>query len=145
MSQYLIDRIQSAPNIEVLTHREIASLEGDDADGLRQVTCVSRSGEETLSWPIRNLFLFTGADPDRSLFTGLSLAVDAAGFILTGAAASESVGEPRRGSSALSLQTSASGVFAVGDIRAGSVKRVGAAIGEGAAAVSQIHRYLATH
>jgi thioredoxin reductase (NADPH) len=144
MSQYLVDRIESAPNIEVLAQREVAALDGDEQQGLCQVSWADRNGANPETAPIRNLFLFTGADPERGLFQDVALAVDAAGFIVTGEAARAGDGATRSGaSSRLSLETSASGVFAVGDIRAGSVKRVGAAIGEGAAAVAQIHRYLA--
>jgi thioredoxin reductase (NADPH) len=143
MSRYLIDRIAALANIELLTGREISELDGDEASGLRQVTCVDRRDNASQTWPIRDLFLFTGAEPELGFLGGFSLALDSAGFVVTGAAAraKRTSSEPRM---PLELETSAPGVFAVGDVRAGSVKRVGGAIGEGAAAVSQIHQYLAT-
>jgi thioredoxin reductase (NADPH) len=86
---------------------------------------------------IRNLFLFIGADPDTRWLEGCGVTMDANGFILTGAdVASTGAPAPRP------LETSAPGVFAVGDVRAGSVKRAGGAIGEGAAVVAQIHHHL---
>ena len=86
---------------------------------------------------IRNVFLFVGADPETSWLEGCGVERDSYGFVLTGSAS--------RGSSGLSaaLESSVPGVFAVGDVRSGSVKRVGAAIGEGAAVVALIHQHLA--
>ena len=88
---------------------------------------------------LRNLFLFVGADPETGWLEGCGVAVDAHGFVLTGAAA----GRHDDGRMPAPLETSMPGVFAVGDVRSGSVKRVGGAIGEGAAAVAQIHQFLA--
>ena len=88
---------------------------------------------------LRNLFLFVGADPETRWLEGCEVAVDRHGFVLTGTA----LGAPRDGVQAAALESSIPGVFAVGDVRSGSVKRVGGAIGEGAAAVAQIHQYLA--
>ena len=89
--------------------------------------------------PIRNLFLFVGADPETEWLKGCGVAFDANGFVLTGSACGIS---KARNPSAL-LESAVPGVFAVGDVRSGSVKRVGAAIGEGAAVVALIHQYLA--
>src|SRR5262249_28500103 len=86
---------------------------------------------ERQTHPIRHVFLFLGADPSTDWLKECDVAVDDRGFVTTG-------DDP-----ALSLQTSVAGVFAIGDVRAGSVKRVGAAIGEGAAVVAQIHAFLA--
>jgi thioredoxin reductase (NADPH) len=83
------------------------------------------------------LFLFTGADPVAAWLNGTGIPIDANGFIRTGT----DVGSTER--SALPLETGVEGVFAVGDVRCGSVKRVGAAIGEGAAVVAQLHTYRA--
>ena len=86
---------------------------------------------------IAHLFLFTGADPVTARLTGSGIPIDEKGFIRTGA----DVGSTER--SPLPLETGVEGVFAVGDVRCGSVKRVGAAIGEGAAVVAQLHTFLA--
>jgi len=85
---------------------------------------------------MRNLFLFIGADPNTDWLGGSGVALDAKGFVLTGGDA----GGGRNG-----LQTSHPGVFAIGDARAGSTKRVAAAVGEGAQVVAAIHQYLAVH
>src|SRR5271166_5261180 len=83
--------------------------------------------------PIRHLFLFIGADPNTRWLSGSGVALDSKGFVLTGADA----GENRR-----SLETSRRGVYAIGDIRSGSVKRVASAVGEGAQVVAALHAYL---
>ena len=130
MSSYLIERISATPNIELHTHSEIVALEGDD-DGLKQVRIRnSRSGEE-IDCDTGRVFLFIGADPNTGWLGGCGVEVDSHGFIRTGFNA------------ALPLQTSVPGVFAIGDVRAGSTKRVAAAVGEGAAVVAQIHQFLA--
>ncbi len=133
MSRYLIDRIQGLPNVEVVTGAEIAALEG--ADGvLETVTWRDRrSGAETRR-PARFLFSFIGAEPNTDWLTASGLRVDARGFVCTGADA---------GDERLPLETSRRGVFAVGDVRANSVKRVAAAVGDGAQVVAAIHAYLA--
>ena len=125
MSRYLIDRIAGLPNVEVLTRTQITALHGDGG-GLEAVTWSGPDGER--SAPIRNVFLFVGADPASDWLGGCAVDLDAKGFILTGQGAAHP------------LETSRRGIFAVGDVRSGSVKRVGGAIGEGAAVVAQIHR-----
>jgi thioredoxin reductase (NADPH) len=143
MSKYLIDRIASKPNIELLTEREIVGLEGDDS-GLGAITWSHRSANASETREIRNLFLFVGAEPEIGFIGACPIAVDAAGFVLTGEAAQRArAAMGARPASA--LETSVAGVFAVGDVRSGSVKRVGGAIGEGAAAVAQIHQHLTAH
>ena len=87
---------------------------------------------------LRNLFLFIGAEPATEWLRGC-VEMDSLGFVRTGVAAGPAGARPRA-----SLETNAPGVFAVGDVRSGSVKRVGGAIGEGAAAVAMIHHVLAT-
>jgi len=139
MSRYLIDRIEAAPNIELHPHTSLVRLIGEPAEGLNGATWRDhRSGDEH-DCPARNIFLFVGADPETGWLEGCGVAVDKHGFVLTGAAASG--GFPAR--PAAPLESSVPGVFAVGDVRSGSVKRVGGAIGEGAAAVAQIHQHLA--
>jgi thioredoxin reductase (NADPH) len=139
MSRYLIDRIEATPNIELRPHTEMTRLHGDTRAGLDAVSWRDhRTGIEEQR-AMRNVFLFVGADPETRWLEGCQVRVDRNGFVLTGAAASM----PADGFQPAPLETSVRGVFAVGDVRSGSVKRVGGAIGEGAAAVAQIHQYLA--
>jgi len=139
MSRYLIDRIEATPNIELHPHTELVTLHGDPATGLDGATWRSRKTGEEYDCPARNIFLFVGAEPETTWLAGCDVAVDRHGFVLTGPAASG--GFPAR--PAAPLESSVPGVFAVGDVRSGSVKRVGGAIGEGAAVVAQIHQHLA--
>jgi len=131
MSQYLIDRIAGIANIELRTRTEISCLTGPQQSGLESVTWRHRDTKQEEARPIRHVFLFLGADPTTEWLKDCGVAVDDKGFVTTG------------NGSGLPLQTSVPGVFAIGDVRAGSVKRVGGAIGEGAAAVAQIHAFLA--
>ena len=131
MSKYLIDRIAATPNIELLTHTQISGLSGSRESGVESVTWHSRNSGHTETRPIRHVFLFLGADPTTDWLKHCDVAVDGKGFVTTAHDLT------------LPLQTSVPGVFAIGDVRAGSVKRVGGAIGEGAAVVAQIHAYLA--
>lgn len=136
MSKYLIDRIKALPNVSLHVGKEIVSLDGDGA-GLRSATFREiRSGTEKLL-PLRHLFLFIGADPNAEWLKGC-VNTDDKGFIVTGVSFDGEAGRQPH-----SLETSVPGVFAIGDVRAGSTKRVGAAIGEGAAVVAQIHQVLA--
>ncbi|WP_454831680.1 FAD-dependent oxidoreductase [Pseudoxanthomonas wuyuanensis] len=137
MSRYLIDRIAALPNVELHTGTEIVALEGDAEHGLQAAVFRDRVDGSTHRCPLRHVFLFIGADPNTGWVEGC-VQLDAAGFVVTGA----DVGEHTL---ALGLQTDRPGVFAIGDVRAGSVKRVAAAVGEGAAVVAQIHQYLAHH
>jgi len=136
MSKYLIDRIKALPNVTLYTNSEIAAL-GGDANGLASATFRNRATGEEKTYPLRHLFLFIGADPNAEWLKGC-VDTDDKGFVVTGAKFAADAG---RGPSP--LETSAPGVFAIGDVRAGSTKRVGAAIGEGAAVVAQIHQVLA--
>jgi len=131
MSRYLIDRIAALPNVELHAHTQIVALEGDRAQGLTAVRFRDRVSGRAHRRDLRHLFLFIGAEPNTAWLRGC-VDLDAKGFVLTGA-------KPD-----LPLQTSLPGVFAIGDVRAGSTKRVAAAVGEGAAVVAQIHRVLAT-
>jgi thioredoxin reductase (NADPH) len=135
MSHYLIERIGGTPNIELLTRTEIVGLEGTSA-GLERVRWRDgRTGQESTR-AIRNVFLFLGADPATDWLAGCGVETDRAGFVVTG-------GHCSQGTAANPLCTSVPGVFAAGDVRSASVKRVGAAIGEGAQVVAALHRYLA--
>jgi thioredoxin reductase (NADPH) len=130
MSKYLIDRIEATPNIELLTRTEIAGLEGSRTSGIESVTWRTTTTGKTETRPIRHVFLFLGAEPSTEWLKDCDVAVDGRGFVKT------------EQDLKLPLQTSVAGVFAIGDVRAGSVKRVGGAIGEGAAVVAEIHAYL---
>ena len=138
MSRYLIDRISNTSNIEVLTHTELCALRGDRGSGLVGASWRDRRDGSQCDCDIRHVFLFIGADPETRWLEGCGVATDANGFILTGPSAAVT-GAP----SPRALETSVPGVFAVGDVRAGSVKRVGGAIGEGAAVAAMIHQHLA--
>ncbi|ESX86042.1 FAD-dependent oxidoreductase [Mesorhizobium sp. LSHC412B00] len=129
MSRYLVERIEAQPNIEVLGETEIEALEGEGGN-LTQLRWRNPGGVETR--PIQHLFLFIGADPNTDWLAGCDIALDARGFVRTGA----DIGAGQ-------METSRSGVFAIGDVRSGSVKRVAAAVGEGAQVVAALHAYLA--
>ena len=139
MSRYLIDRIEATPNIELRPHSELAQLRGELPAGLAGVSWRDRRSGREEERALRHVFLFVGAEPETRWLDGCGVAVDAHGFVLTGAG----VGTTTDGFEPAPLETSIPGLFAVGDVRAGSVKRVGGAIGEGAAVVAQIHHHLA--
>jgi thioredoxin reductase (NADPH) len=138
MSRYLIDRIAASPSIELHTGMDLTVLHDDDHGRLAAASCTRRRNGEQRRFPVRNVFVFVGADPETEWLRGCGIALDSNGFVLTGSAASRS-----SDASPAALESSIPGVFAVGDVRAGSVKRVGGAIGEGAAVVALIHRHLA--
>ena len=144
MSQYLIDRIRASDNIEVLTNTEVVALYGSREKQLERVRWRNNvTGEETEK-PIRHVFLFIGADPETAWLKDSGIALDAKNYILTGSDIPSDVRRSNNGSGRpLPLETSARGVFAAGDVRSGSVKRVGAAIGEGAVAAAELHAALA--
>jgi thioredoxin reductase (NADPH) len=134
MSRYLIDRIEAAPNIDVMPHTEVVGLTGDGR--VERVRWRHRKTGTEDEAPIGNVFLFIGADPATAWLADCGVELDRAGFVITGK-------ECSAGHAENPLQSSIRGVFAVGDVRSGSVKRVGGAIGEGAQVVAAIHRYLA--
>jgi thioredoxin reductase (NADPH) len=137
MSRYLIERIEATPNIELVFNTEVVRLEGTDDASLERVRWRSRLSGEESTGEIRNLFLFVGADPATNWLEGCGVMVDRGNFVVTGAQCKKSDGQP-----ASALETSVPGVFAVGDVRSGSVKRVGGAIGEGAQVVAALHGFL---
>jgi len=134
MSQYLVDRIRSLPNVDTVVGCEVSALEG--SNGLLEAIDWRdrRSGEQNRR-AVRYLFSFIGAEPNTDWLAASGIKLDERGFVLTG----DDVGDRER----LPLETSRSGVFAVGDVRACSVKRVAASVGDGAQAVAAIHKYLA--
>jgi thioredoxin reductase (NADPH) len=159
MSRYLVQRIEENPNIEVHYHTEIVALDGDNH--LERVTWKDKSTGEISTHDIRHVFIMAGASPRTDWLKGC-IALDEKGFIVTGRDMNSGVGDAlpsdptpsakSNGSDVpqwplsrfpLMLETSLPGVFAVGDVRAGSVKRVASAVGEGAIAVHLVHRALA--
>ncbi len=138
MSRYLIERIAATSSIELHTHTELTALHGDDTPRLTSVTWRHKPSGAEETRPICNVFLFVGADPETRWLEGCPIALDANRFVLTGGSTRTHPG----GFVPASLESSVPGVYAVGDVRSGSVKRVGGAIGEGAAAVALIHKHL---
>jgi thioredoxin reductase (NADPH) len=143
MSRYLIQRIVENSAIELHYKTEIVALEGDSH--LEKVTWKDNATGQTSTHPIRHVFVMTGASPRTDWLAGC-LALDAKGFILTGRDFIEST-EKRAAWPLLRppfmLETSLPGVFAVGDVRAGNVKRVASAVGEGAISIHMVHQVLA--
>src|SRR6185503_14162733 len=143
MSRYLIRRIEEAPNIELHTHTEVVALEGNDH--LERVTWRNSQTGKTESHNISHLFSMTGAVPN-SAWLGECVVSDHAGFIKTGVELTPEdlvkAAWPLSRAPYL-LETSLPGVFAVGDIRSGNMKRVASAVGEGSIAVSFVHQVVA--
>ncbi len=131
MSQYLISRIESSPHITLYPDTEIDKLEGKAA--LEFVTWTNRKRGESVRKPISSVFVMVGAEPNSGWVYG-AVKLNAKGFVLTGGG---------WGFEATSFATSVPGIYAVGDVRAESVKRVASAVGEGSVVISDIHRYLA--
>jgi thioredoxin reductase (NADPH) len=131
MSRYLIDRIKATPNIELRVSTAVTGLSGDPDGTLTGVDMTSREKGNSQHVDVQHLFLFIGADPNTR-WLDQRIALDDKGFVKTGSDLK------------FPLQTSSPGVFAIGDVRYGSIKRVAAGVGEGAAVVAQIHAYLAS-
>ncbi len=141
MSRYLIRRIDESPNITVHTHTELVALEGDDC--LRSVTWRGPDGVEPHA--LKHVFLMIGAQPNTA-WLGDCVALDAKGFVKTGTdLGAEDLSTTRwsLGRAPFLFETNRHRVFAVGDVRSGSVKRVAAAVGEGSVCVQLVHRALA--
>jgi len=140
MSQYLIDRIKAIDNIEVLTRTEIVALYGSREKQLERVRWRNNVNGEETEKPIRHVFCFIGAEPATGWLRNSGIALDGKNFVLTGSDVPSGARPSNNGSDRpLSLETSVRGVFASGDVRSGSVKRVGAAIGEGAVVGAELH------
>ena len=135
MSRYLVDRIAALPNVAVHLSSELRGVEG--AGGKLEAVRwrPSKGGGEETRCRASQLFLFIGADPHTAWLAGSGVALDGNGFVRTGAEAGPGERHP--------LETSQPGVFAIGDVRCGSVKRVAAAVGEGAQVVAALHAFLA--
>jgi thioredoxin reductase (NADPH) len=143
MSQYLIRRIEECRDITLQFRAEIVRLDG--ARNLESVTWTNRDTGETETHPIRHIFSMTGANPNTAWLKSC-VALDSGGFIKTGAdLAADDLDSAawHLGRRPYLFETSVPGVFAVGDIRSGSVKRVASAVGEGSVVVQLLHRVLA--
>jgi thioredoxin reductase (NADPH) len=141
MSQYLVERVDADPNITLRTRTNVVALEGDET--VRAVHLDGPDGTSVLR--CAGVFSFIGADPSSGWLTGCA-ALDDQGFVLTDLSLTQDQlgqGWQTLGRSPLPFETSHPGLFAVGDLRSGSTKRVAAAVGEGSAAVRSVHRYLA--
>jgi thioredoxin reductase (NADPH) len=133
MSQYLISRIESSSHITLHTESEIVKLEGGSS--LECVTWINRKTGESTVKPIGSVFVMIGAEPNSGWLFG-TVRLDKKGFILTGGT---------DGFESTPYATSVPGMFAVGDVRSNSAKRVASAVGEGSVVISDVHRYLADH
>ncbi len=131
MSDYLVQRIERSDRISLHPHSEVSALAGDAS--LQSVTWTNRASGERTTRPARSIFVMIGAEPNTQWAAGC-LALDAQGFICTGAKAGADADSP--------YATSREGVYAVGDVRSGSVKRVASGVGEGSVVVQAIHRFL---
>ena len=133
MSQYLVSRIENSARITLYTESEIVSLQGQTS--LECVTWVNRITGQSTTKSIGSVFVMIGAEPNSGWLYG-TVRLDNKGFILTGG---------QDGFDTTPYATNVPGIFAVGDIRANSVKRVASAVGEGSVVISDVHRYLADH
>jgi thioredoxin reductase (NADPH) len=133
MSEYLISRIDKSPHITLYSDSEIESLDGNL--GLESVTWTNRKTGEKMTRPVTSVFVMIGAEPNSGWLFG-TVKLDKKGFVLTG---------PKDGFESTPYATSVPGMYAVGDVRSNSVKRVASAVGEGSVVISDVHRYLADH
>jgi thioredoxin reductase (NADPH) len=142
MSQYLIDQIKETPNIQLWTHASVAEVHGDTHLEEISVLCSDTTKVERV--PANAMFIFIGALP-RTDWLGGTIERDERGFLLTGPDAMQGGERPKGWAlerDPFLLETSVPGIFAVGDVRHGSVKRVASGVGEGSVAVQFIHQYL---
>ncbi len=144
MSRYLVDRIAATSNIHVHPSSELTALTPDDRGELTRVRWRDNRAGREQEMHVEHVFLFVGADPATEWLRGCGVTLDQKGFVKTGSDLTlEELVRAGRSDVPRSLETSVPGVFAIGDVRCGSVKRVGGAIGEGAVVVAQLHAYLA--
>ena len=145
LSAYLLDRINAAPNVRVMTNTEVTAIEG--AQTLERITLTNVRTGESHAFDTRWLFICIGGAPRTTWAADVGIVRDAAGYLVTGPDLSNGNASPSNWQldrSPYYLETNVPGVFAAGDVRHGSVKRCASAVGEGAMAVSFVHRYLAT-
>ena len=142
MSQYLIDQIAQTPNIQLEVNTRVVEVHG--GDHLEEISILCDHSGETSRIPATALFIFIGAEPKTAWLDGV-VERDSKGFILTGTSLLQD-GKPPKGWNAGRdpdlLETSVPGVFAVGDVRCGSTKRVASSVGEGSVAIQFVHQYL---
>jgi thioredoxin reductase (NADPH) len=132
MSDYLVRRIEGTGNITVHPYTEITALEGDPL--LQRVSWVDRNSGQSETRPVANLFVMIGAEPNTEWIADC-LSLDPKGFVVTGRdEQSRALSSP--------FATTQPGIFAVGDVRSGSVKRVASSVGEGSVVVQAIHQFL---
>jgi thioredoxin reductase (NADPH) len=134
MSRYLVDRIEGLGNVELVSKAQVTALEGEGGS-LAAIRWRAGNAAEEVRRPIRHLFLFIGAEPNTHWLSGSAVTLDEKGFVRTGS----DVASDRR-----PMETICRGVFAIGDVRSGSVKRVAAAVGEGAQVVAVLHAFRRT-
>ncbi|CAH1198180.1 Thioredoxin reductase [Candidatus Nitrotoga sp. BS] len=148
MSKYLIDRIGLLPNVTLYTESEIVAIEGSE-EGVSGVKWLNRKDGSKHTKSVQRIFLFVGADPNTDWLDSCGVELNDKGFVCTGIDLSPvdnvQLTHLKKDHHPLPLETSVAGVFAIGDARAGSTKRVAAAVGEGAAVVAQVHAWLASH
>jgi len=140
MSRYLVDQIEQDDRVDVLRHTTVCGLRGDD--GLDAVVLEDGQSGERRTVPAKALFVFIGASPHTDWLRG-SVAMDDKGFVVTGRDLQGDALARYADDRPLFLETSQPGIFAVGDVRAGSIKRVASAVGEGSMAVRLVHGRLA--
>ncbi|HEY1892554.1 MAG TPA: FAD-dependent oxidoreductase [Steroidobacteraceae bacterium] len=132
MSRYLCERIAAQPNIEILLETDVVDLQGENG-ALKSISSRDQRTGTITHRPLQHLFLFIGADPNTAWLGQCDVQVDAKGFVRA---------DPFAVDGRLPFQTNRAGIFAIGDIRSGSIKRVAAAVGEGAQIVPTLHQYL---
>jgi thioredoxin reductase (NADPH) len=132
MSRYLCERIAAQRNIEILLEHEVVELQGEHGE-LQSIAWANRRTGSVTRQPLHHLFLLIGADPNTAWLSHCDVELDDTRFVRA---------DPFAANGRLPFQTSRAGVFAIGDIRSGSIKRVAAAVGEGAQVVATLHRYL---
>ncbi|MGZ4342880.1 MAG: FAD-dependent oxidoreductase [Solirubrobacteraceae bacterium] len=140
MSRYLVDEIESNDRVEVVTHHEVVELKGDQE--LEAVVVTDTRTGEHRELPVKALFVFIGASPHTEWLRG-HVAMDEHGFLLTGSDVQDEQLSGFNGERPYFLETSQAGIFVVGDVHSGSVKRVASAVGEGSMAVRLVHQRLA--
>jgi thioredoxin reductase (NADPH) len=144
LSQYLLDRIYSTGNVRVMTESEVIELEGEE--NLRAITVVNRASGDPHRFLTRWLFVCIGGDPHTASADEVGIVRDEAGYLVTGSDVLNDCRHPGKwplNRTPFYLETNIPSVFAAGDVRHNSVKRLASAVGEGAMAVTFVHRYLA--
>ncbi|HTJ24987.1 MAG TPA: FAD-dependent oxidoreductase [Candidatus Limnocylindria bacterium] len=137
MSDYLVQQIRRAPNIEVRLGSEVVGIEGDEL--MERLTIRERANDAVETIPVKLLFVLIGAMPHTN-WLGNAVQCDSKGFIVTGH--DVDLGTWTVDRMPMSFETSVPGIFAAGDVRLGSMKRVASAVGEGAGAVQNVHQYM---